>query len=94
MENGYTSHTMTDTMADEDARQILHSLLAEQGMADPAPGERDSQADTRRLVERVLSPEASGALPEALARALAETFDAVAEAAENAAAANGDTEKN
>ncbi|SBV92587.1 hypothetical protein KL86DPRO_10387 [uncultured delta proteobacterium] len=90
MENGYTSHTMTD----EEARQILHSLLAERGIAVPAPGERGSETDTRRLVERILSPEASGALPEALARALAETFDAAAKAARDAPAANGDTEKN
>lgn len=81
-------------MTSEEARQILRSLLAEKGIAVPEPGEKGPEAETQCLVERILSSEAFGALPEALARALTETFDAAALAAGNADAPDGDSEKN
>ena len=80
-------------MKEETARQILNSLLAEKNISIPMPEGEDKEKHTRRLLEYVLSPEASGALPEETARALAETFDAVAVAMETAAPVNDNTEK-
>jgi hypothetical protein len=70
-------------MTEETARQILHSLLTEKDIAAPTPVAQGSEAENHLLIERVLSPEASGSLPEALVRALAETFDAIALTAGN-----------
>jgi hypothetical protein len=80
-------------MTDKTARRILRALLAEKNIAVPEPGEEGAAADARRLMERVLSPEASGALPRELDRALAGTFDALAGAAQNAGSGNGQREK-
>ena len=68
----------------DSARQILHALLAEKGIA--VPGE---DGDTRELLRLVLSPEASGPLSPDLCRALAETLDAVAAATGNTASGDG-----
>lgn len=86
-------------MTKETARQVLLSLLEEKGaVALPAltervlEKERDTEAATRLLVERVLAFDDSGAIPEPLVRALAGTLDAAAVAAKSVTGPDGNPE--
>lgn len=71
-------------MTNDATRQILCALLEEKGITLP------EKSDLRNLLHAVLSPEAYGDMPDATGRALAETFDAIAAAAEPSPGGNAE----
>ena len=66
-------------MTEETARQLLSSLLAEKGIPVPETAHEDKEEATRLLLQRILSMEADGALPDAITLALIRTLDAAKE---------------